>query len=163
MSRELRVIPECHVDTLLVDLMGFKKPNHQQGINNVAKKMSENYKNRLAIGVIDNDKIRLHKYYEDFAVSENKEHFRFEYKPETKHFAVVISPDFERCMFNIANELNVDPSKYGFKTLKQFKRLTKSTNVADNPKVRGFLESLINKKNSPLKYVQNWITQKLNP
>lgn len=163
MSRELRVVPECHADTLLIDLMGFKNPNHQQGINNVAAKISEDYKNRLAIGVIDNDKFRRHKYYDGFEVEKKGEHFIFEYKPETKHFLVVMSPDFEKCMFNIASELNVETDKYGFKTVKQFKRFTKHRNVADNQNVKQFLNTLIQKKNSPLQNMQEWIHEKLKP
>ena len=57
----LNLIPECYGDTLLVEILGFKRPNHQtSGIGQVIKVMKEKYSNRLAIGIIDADKKITH-------------------------------------------------------------------------------------------------------
>ena len=162
MPRELRIIAECHAETLLINLMGFKGPHHEQGINNVARKMSKDYKNKTAIGIIDNDKIRKDAYYKGFEVIERKRHFIFENKADTTHFLVVNSPDLEKCMFNIAEELNVNPKDYGFNSVKHFKKFTKNRNVHLNQNVKQFLNTLIQKKASPLQDVKTWIVEKLN-
>lgn len=162
MSRELRIIPECNVETLLMQLMGFGKTNHEHGINNVTKAMEKQYKNRLAIGIVDNDKIAKHPYYQEFNVIETHDHFLFKQRPDTQHFVIVFTPDFEYCIFNIAKELGIDPKKDGFKNVKQFKKFTRTEDVADNERVKIFLNRLIYKKNSPLQYIHTWIRKKLN-
>jgi len=162
MSREFRIIPECNVDTLLVELMGFKRPNHQHGISNVTKEMQEKYQNRLAIGVIDNDKIARHPYYQEFKIIETREHFLFKHSPDTQHFIIVVTPDFEHCMFNISEELGINPKEHGFKNVKQFKKFTRTDDVAENQNVKQFLNRLIQKKNSPIQYLRTWIREKLN-
>ena len=57
MNRHPRILPECYGDTLLVELLGFKKPNHQvEGINQVLNELEVNMPKQIAVGVIDYDK-----------------------------------------------------------------------------------------------------------
>ena len=53
------IIPECYVDTNLVEtLVCSGGCNHQKGCNQVAKVMKEKFANRFAVGMIDADKRR---------------------------------------------------------------------------------------------------------
>lgn len=156
------VIPECHADTLLICLLGFEHPTHKEGIGGVANVMKKSYKNRIAVGVVDDDN-KIPTYFKSFEVEKHSNNFIFKYLPEQKHYLVVVTPAFEKCIFNIAEQLEVKPEKYGFKSAKQFRNAAKDKNVHKNQNVKQFLNTLIQKKDSPLKYVQNWITQKLNP
>lgn len=58
MAKNLNIIPECYVDTLLLEtiISNNKEFNHQKGCNTVAKRMKENLNDKFALGVIDNDK-----------------------------------------------------------------------------------------------------------
>lgn len=48
------IIPECYVDTNLVETLVCPGGcNHQKGCNQVAKVMQDKFANRLAIGIID--------------------------------------------------------------------------------------------------------------
>jgi type II secretory ATPase GspE/PulE/Tfp pilus assembly ATPase PilB-like protein len=40
MSKAGRIIPECEGDTVLVEMLGYKRPNHQYGIHEVLKMTS---------------------------------------------------------------------------------------------------------------------------
>ncbi len=155
------VLPECHADTLLIRLMGFEHPTHQDSIGAVANAMKDRYKNKAAVGVIDDNKGSIPKYFDDFQTESRTGNFIFKHLPDKKRFLVVVTPAFESCMFNIAEELEVNPIKYGFKSLKQFKNATKDENVHNNQNVKQFLNTLIQKKDSPLKEVKTWIIEKL--
>lgn len=53
------IIPECYIDTNLVETLVFTGGcNHQKGCNQVAKVMQEKFANRFAVGIIDADKRR---------------------------------------------------------------------------------------------------------
>lgn len=55
-------LPECNLDTLLVEVL-LQKPflvNHQKGNSLIAAKMDSNaLKNTFAVGIIDQNKIKL--------------------------------------------------------------------------------------------------------
>lgn len=160
------VLPECHADTLLIRLMGFERPAHKYSIGAVANAMKDGYKNRAAVGVIDNDKGNIPKYFDDFETESKTSNFIFKHLPDKKRFLVVVTPAFESCIFNIAEELRVNPADYGFKSMKQFKNATKDKNVQNNQNVKQFLNTLIqkkgkDKKDSPLQEVKTWIIEKL--
>ena len=140
------VIPECHADTLLIRLMGFDRPTHEDSIGAVANAMKDGYKNRVAVGVIDDDKGNIPKYFDDFEIEKRTDNFIFKYLPEGKRYLVITTPAFESCIFNIAEQLRVNPANYGFKSLKQFKNATKDENVHKNQNVKQFLNTLIQKK-----------------
>ena len=53
-----QIIPECWADTLLTEILGFENVNHQGGIGKVLKIFDKNFKNRSAVGIIDNDKVK---------------------------------------------------------------------------------------------------------
>lgn len=53
------IIPECYIDTNLVETLVCQGGcNHQKGCNQVAKIMQEKFADRFAVGIIDADKRR---------------------------------------------------------------------------------------------------------
>ena len=60
------IMPECYIDTTLVESLLFAKVNHKHSCNEVAKEMkSGKYKDTFAVGIIDNDKRKL-SYIDEF-------------------------------------------------------------------------------------------------
>ena len=55
MEKLFNVIPECYIDTNLIEFLLNAKVNHQHSCNNVIKALN-NKKEEFAIGIIDNDK-----------------------------------------------------------------------------------------------------------
>ncbi|MCW3109598.1 MAG: hypothetical protein JWQ09_4104, partial [Segetibacter sp.] len=75
---ELNIVPECEVDTRLVQILAdiTKRPNHQKGHGNVANKIQFDLKDQSALGITDEDtiKIRKAKYFTEFKLIK-KENF----------------------------------------------------------------------------------------
>lgn len=161
MSRTYQVLPECHGDTLLIDLIGFKNPNHQPSIGAVANAMKDNFTNRLAIGVIDDDK-KKPNYFEEFEMQKTKDNIIQKKLPNKKHYIIILQPALEEWVFNAAENLGIEPSKYGIKNMRYFKKLTKNRNVHTNEKVIQFLNAIKQKKGSPMQTLYSWIDNILN-
>lgn len=50
------LIPECNVDTVFVEALGYKKPNHAPNINDVFKIFAKRKATEKLIGFVDDDK-----------------------------------------------------------------------------------------------------------
>ena len=55
-QKSLFIIPECYIDTALVEYVLDMRVNHQHSCNNVVRTMKERYGDGFAVGIIDNDK-----------------------------------------------------------------------------------------------------------
>ena len=64
---ELYIIPECYVDTNLIETLvpTAKGYNHQKGCNNVVKVMKEKLSDKFAVGIVDKDKRQV-SYVNEF-------------------------------------------------------------------------------------------------
>ena len=64
--KDLFIIPECYIDTNLVETLIITDGcNHQKGCNTVVKTMQQKFANAFSVGIIDEDKrqvsfLRLH-------------------------------------------------------------------------------------------------------
>ena len=58
MEKLFNVIPECFIDTNLIEFLLNAKVNHQHSCNNVIKALNDK-KDEFAIGIIDNDKRKV--------------------------------------------------------------------------------------------------------
>src|SRR6266540_5277344 len=69
-SMELSVIPECYIDTNLIETLvpPNKGYNHQKGCGTVTKVMREYFADNFAVGVVDKDKQELDYLKEFFLV-----------------------------------------------------------------------------------------------
>lgn len=70
---DLHILPECYVDTNLVETITKSRYNHKHGCNNVVKAMLEAHhlKDGFALGIVDEDK-KILKYTEAFKVVVDK-------------------------------------------------------------------------------------------
>ena len=57
MAHQFDIIPEGKAERVLLQAIGFPKPNHGDGIGDTLNKIEgKNFKNKFAIGLVDNDK-----------------------------------------------------------------------------------------------------------
>ncbi len=55
--KDLFIIPECYIDTNLVEtLIATEGCNHQKGCNTVVNTMKRRFGDKFAVGIIDHDK-----------------------------------------------------------------------------------------------------------
>lgn len=120
------IIPECYVDTNLVEtLVCHAGCNHQKGCNQVAKVMQEKFADRFAVGVIDADK-RRPGYLAEFKKVVTGLHLEV-YRHNTRHhFIILVHPAIDGFILSCVEESGVDLTAFGLpKELKDFTRQTK--------------------------------------
>lgn len=151
-----QVIPECYADTLLVELLGFKYPKHELGIGKVINRLDYEFKNCLAVGLIDDDKVKPKKL-DEFDFIEKKCNIKRLIRD--KHSILIISPAFEDWVFDNAKTVEVDPSKYGFKSSKFFRESCKREDAKTNDNLKQFLNTLKQKNAPGFSQLKTWICE----
>ena len=153
-----RILPECYADTLLVEMLGFARPNHQLGIGQVKNALDKSFRNSIAVGIIDNDKKKPTDFAQ-FELAEENEGIQRRQKADTRHTLLVISPAFEHWVFENANSVGIDPATYGFRTPKYFREVCKRENASENLDLKQFLNTLKQKNAPGFAQLQTWICE----
>lgn len=129
------IIPECYIDTNLVEtLVCHGGCNHQKGCNQVAKVMREKFADRFAVGIIDADK-RRPGYLSEFREVASSEHLKLFRHPVHKHFMILVHPAADGFILSCAEAAQIKLNDYQFSpVLKEFTAQTK--NVMSNEDAR---------------------------
>jgi len=116
------IVPECYADTVLVERLGFKRPNHglNSNISNALKTIRASRPNQQVVGIIDSDRGDGEKLLEDFELVEEQHEIKKYIRGN--HTVLVLCPDFEGWVFENAAKKNIDPADHGFRTPKYFKK-----------------------------------------
>lgn len=129
--KELDIIPECYIDTNLVEtLLNIKGcwidgVNHQKGCNTVTKTMMTMKKDAFALGVIDTDK-RIPSYVKEFDAIGSSSHISLMKHKNKDHFLLMINPAMDTLILACAAEVGVDLTEYDLTSeLKAFTNITK--------------------------------------
>lgn len=132
MERENHVLPECYVDTNLVNTILGKSCNHQKGCPTVFKVMNERLKDTFAVGIIDKDK-REPKALEDYRLICNDDYL-YVYKHQSRHHYILqVAPAEEAFILHAAQELRFDLSNYGLPTeMNALKSYTKKVDAKNS-------------------------------
>lgn len=151
-----QIVAECYADTLLVEILGFSRPNHQLGIGKVIGAFAKNLKFRSAVGIIDDDKIKP-KQLDDFQMAAVQQ--KIKKLTKGQHAILIISPAFEDWVFENARVVGVEPSDYGFKSKKYFRDTCKRIDSADNQQLKQFLNTLKQKNAPGFTQLRTWICE----
>lgn len=129
------IIPECYVDTNLVETLVCPSGcNHQKGCNQVAKVMQEKFANRFAVGIIDADK-RRPGYLNEFREIASSQHLKLFRHPVRPHFIILVHPAIDGFILSCAEVAQVNMTDYELSpVLKEFTAQAK--NVMSNKDVR---------------------------
>lgn len=129
------ILPECYVDTNLVETLACPGGcNHQKGCNQVAKVMREKFADRFAVGIIDADK-RRPGYLSEFREIASSEHLKVFRHPVRSHFIILVHPAADGFILSCAESAQVNMMDYELSpVLKEFTAQTK--NVMSNKDVR---------------------------
>ncbi|MEN0045751.1 MAG: hypothetical protein AAF806_01695 [Bacteroidota bacterium] len=156
MNIALQILVEGEADTVFIDFLGFE--NTKAGSSgNVANVMKEKLATRLALGIVDDDKGKVPKYFSEFELKEEKDDLLLKKHKSRKHYLIIIQPALETWLLEAADQVGIKTERYGFKNLKQLKRVTKSQKVKKNQKFKDFLNTLKQKKGTPTKTICKWI------
>ncbi len=139
------IIPECYIDTNLVEtLVCHGGCNHQKGCNQVAKIMQEKYADRFAVGIIDADK-RQPSYINEFnkiASSSHLDLLRHRVRP---HYIIRVQPAADGFILSCVHSTQIDITEYGLSpVLKDFTSQTKNVMSNKDPRFKRLFKALKN-------------------
>ncbi len=139
------IIPECYIDTNLVEtLVCAGGCNHQKGCNQVAKVMREKFANRFAVGIIDADK-RKPGYLNEFSEVAANEHIRLMRHRKLPHFIILVYPAADGFILSCADAADVRMSDYGLSpVLKEFTAQTKDVTSNKDLRFKRLFKSMEN-------------------
>jgi len=125
------IIPECYIDTNLVEtLVCTAGCNHQKGCNQVARVMQRKFSDRFAVGIIDADK-RKPSYLDEFLKIASSEHITLFRHSNRPHFMILVHPAADGFILSCAEVAEINMMDYGLSPiLKEFTAQTK--NVLSN-------------------------------
>jgi hypothetical protein len=157
---ELNIVPECEVDTRIVQILAniTKRPNHQKGHGNVANKMQFDLKDQPALGVIDDDtvKVRKAKYFSQFRLIRTENSLVLQKHPQLHHYLIIINPAIEKWLLENAEAVKVVPENLGNK-LSDLKNFTKKKSIHKNQDFYVFIKKLIRQQAPGIITLKTWI------
>ena len=130
---DLSIVPECHVDTKVAEIVGGDgKYNHKHGCGDVAIELEFKLKDRVAIGIIDEDKNKgsIAKYLFEFDIIKSENNLILKRHRKRKQYLILICPEIEQWLLNDAVATNLDIENFGLpKDMKGLKRKTKTQDI----------------------------------
>lgn len=152
------LIPECNVDTVFVEALGYKKPNHAPNINDVFKIFAKRKASEKLIGFVDNDK-RKPKEFFGFVIIDRINELSLLKHPDREHYLVAVTPAMDEFIFRLCKRLNIDIPKKLPGEFEAFKSFTKKAAIRNNLDFRNLLNTIIQKKPSEIEKVKYWISK----
>lgn len=142
--KDLYFVPECYVDTNLVEsLLEVNGVNHQKGCNNVANTMKGRALNDgFAVGIIDTDK-RQPSYVKEFTEIAHTEHLSLMKHGSKPHYLIMVCPAMDKFILDCANQQEVDVSEFGLSAdFDTFKNQAKTVNSKNDVRFRRLFKRL---------------------
>jgi hypothetical protein len=159
MKLEQHILTECYIDTLLVKTLSPPKEryNHQKSCNNVLKTMREDFADRAALGIIDDDKTV--RKFDDFSLLKKHNEQLSIYKHREKpHYIVKIGKAAEDFILKNAEKCKINLSEYGLPSdLEGLKKRTKQINSLQDIELKRLFSDLTQNENSDLCKLAQWI------
>jgi hypothetical protein len=160
MSVDLSIIPECFVDTNLIETISppQKGYNHQKGCGNVARIMQNKFKDSFAVGIIDRDKKEI-KYLNEFELKINYENLFLYQHPVKPHFIIQVSPAIESFILENVHQSIINLEDFGLpRNIDELKKITKKQTSKKNPQLSRLFLVLKNKNTPQIVTLTNWIS-----
>lgn len=159
---ELSIVPECYVDTKVAEIVGqtSKKYNHQHGCGDVANQLKNRLKDKIALGIVDEDKNKgpAAKYFLEFAIIKEENDLILKKHHERTHYLILICPEIEGWLLRQAKQVDINPIDFNLpENLLGFKKITKTQDIDRNIGFYRFIKELIKKEASGIMTLKNWI------
>ena len=145
MEKLFNVIPECYIDTNLIEFLLNAKVNHQHSCNNVIKALNDK-KDEFAIGIIDNDKRKVAYINDCKEIIKTKHLTLFKHK-ERNQYLITIYPAADGCILDCTIEQGIDVSHFGLPiNLKDFLKETKTITSNKDQRFKKLFKEIKNHK-----------------
>ncbi len=146
---DLSIIPECYVDTNLIETIvppkrrgGQQGYNHQKGCGTVTSRMQKEFKDQFALGIIDKDKHQV-DYLKEFTEVITIGSLILHKHRSRHHYIIQIYPAIERFMQQCAASVGVALADFGLpEDFDLLKKKSKNINSKEDPKFRELFKKL---------------------
>lgn len=111
------LLAECYIEKEILIHLGFSFKSEIEKANgkpDVMTRMKYNYRNRLAIGLVDEDpnKSKSKDYYHFSKVFDIAYQMRFKKDPNSNHFLIEFYNEFEPWILQMNKNAKVDPARF---------------------------------------------------
>lgn len=128
------VMPECYVDTNLIEYLLGASVNHQHCCSKVVALLNGKFADAFAIGIIDKDKFEL-GYIKECDVIAKTKHLTLMKHKSRPQYLITIYPAIDKFVLDCSKEQGVQTEKFGIPSnLKEFTKISKS--ITSNSDVR---------------------------
>ena len=159
---ELRIIPECYVDTKVAEMAGngyesYDRYNHQHGCGDVARELIKR-SSISCLGIVDEDKNKgpRPKYFLEFTTVKDQNHLLLKKHKERKQYLILI----EKWLLKDAVTVQINPTDQEYQLpadLKGLITLSKTRDIINNKRFRAFVAHLLEKNAPSIMTLRNWI------
>lgn len=142
--KDLFFVPECYVDTNLVEsLLKTDGVNHQKGCNTVVNTMRSKVLNdRFAVGIIDSDK-RKPSYVKEFIEIAQTRHLSLLKHTNKPHYLIIVSPAMDQFILDCSEEQGIDMREYDLPSdIVAFKEQTKSVSTKNDVRFKRLFKKM---------------------
>lgn len=160
MNTELCILPECYLDTNLLETIAppTRGYNHQKGSGTVAKRMRERFHDSFAVGILDRDKQQI-AYLEEFSLAIDAKRLRLyrHHEQQRGHF-VITHPPIERWMCKNARETGVFLADYGLpEELSALMKIAKTVTAKRDVRFAKLFRDLKQRRAADIVRLAGWI------
>lgn len=159
------VVPECHIDTRLVQLLlgENERPNHQHGKGEVLNTLNTALKNNIAFGIIDEDKNKgakpkLLNGFSEIIKKENDHFLEIKKHLTNSHHLIIICPEIEKWLMGACTEIGLNPMEYDLPLeLKGLKEVSKSKEIEKHLGFRRLVSALEHNNSARIMCLKKWL------
>jgi hypothetical protein len=160
MSSNKCIIPECYIDSCLIEVLLIADKNHvnhQKGNGTVAREMKNKFKNDFCIGIIDEDRIPL-DYLSTFELKKKDDYLALWQHNNLNQYIIQVRPVVEKWILNICERNNIDLALFELPAdLKPLQRITKSISSKNDQKFIKLFKHMKGVNCAPLLQLKGWI------
>lgn len=145
-QRCLYVIPECYVDTNLIEYLINANVNHQHSCTKVVGLLNTKFKDQFAIGIIDRDKFEL-GYIRECDEIASTQHLSLLKHKTRNQYLITIYPAVDGFILDCAEDEKVRLADYGLPSkLKDFTKVSKAVTSNTDTRFKSLFKALMNSR-----------------
>lgn len=111
-NKILHIMPECFVDTNLIEYLLNAGVNHQHCCSKVVGQLNTTFADKFAIGIIDKDKVQL-GYIRECNIIAQTEHLTLMKHRERHQYLITIAPAVDKFVLDCAKRQMVNVENFG--------------------------------------------------
>ena len=135
-NKLLYIMPECFVDTNLIEYLLNSGVNHQHCCSKVVGQLNSTFADKFAIGIIDKDNVQL-GYIRECDTIAQTEHLTLMKHRERHQYLITIAPAVDKFVLDSAEEQKVDVGAFGLPSeLKEFTDESKRVSSNSDPRFK---------------------------